>query len=157
MDYSVGAAIGAGLVGAAAMLVPLYMGILMFPRQMTMNILYILGTMMGTRHKAMAYTVGVEMHAVMGIAFGLAHAGVFLGLDIDSNEAAWGLLFGFGHWIIVGMGLGMMGIMHPRMRSGELPAPGAYAKDSPPMTMMGFLMLHLLFGVVVGVLYAAWN
>ena len=118
---------------------------------------YILGTMMPVSvNKSMAYMMGAMMHAVMGLAFGLAHAGVFRGFEIESNEAAWGLLFGLVHWMIVGMAPGMMGKMHPLMKSGQLAAPGAFATDSPPMTMMGFLMLHLLFGAVVGALYSAW-
>ncbi len=35
-------------------------------------------------------------------------------------------------------------------------APSFYALRYPPMTAMGFLMLHLLFGPIVGALYGAW-
>jgi hypothetical protein len=54
------------------------------------------------------------------------------------------------------MALGMMPMMHPRMRSGEIDEPGFYALRYPPMTAMGFLMLHLVFGAIVGALYGAW-
>ena len=74
MDYSSGAAIGAGVVAAGVMIVPLYMGIAMMPLQMTMNLPYILGTMMGARNAPMAYVMGAMMHAGMGIVFGFAHA-----------------------------------------------------------------------------------
>lgn len=71
-------------------------------------------------------------------------------------EAAWGLLFGLAHWAVVGMALGMMPMMHRRIRDGEMEAPGFYALRYPPMTAIGFLMLHLIFGVIVGALYGAW-
>ena len=73
-----------------------------------------------------------------------------------SAEAAWGLLFGLAHWAVVGMALGMMPMMHPRIRDGEIVAPGFYTLRYPPMTAMGFLTLHLVFGVIVGALYGAW-
>ena len=36
---------------------------------------------------------------------------------------------------------------------GELQAPGLYATAYPAMTAMGFLMLHLVYGLLVGALY----
>ncbi len=152
MDFSAGAAIGAGLVATAGMTAVLYMGIAMMPKQMTMNLLYMLGTMM-TRSKTPAYMVGGMMHAMMGIVFALIHAGVYTALDIDSSLAGWGLLLGFVHWLMVGVGMGMMPQMHPMMRSGDMMAPGLFVKNHPPMTVMGFLMLHLLYGLLVGLVY----
>jgi len=42
--------------------------------------------------------------------------------------------------------------MHPRIKDGELENPGPFALAMGPM---GFLMLHLLFGVAVAALYEA--
>ncbi len=39
---------------------------------------------------------------------------------------------------------------------GGFGGPGFYALRYPPMTAMGFLMLHLVFGAIVGALYGAW-
>lgn len=155
MDFSAGAAIGAGLVATAVMTALLYMGIAMMPKQMTMNLLYMLGTM-ATRSKMPAYVVGGMMHAMMGVVFGLIHAGVYTALDVDSGFAVMGLLLGFVHWLMVGVGLGMVPQMHPLMKSGEMMAPGIFVKNHPPLTVMGFLMLHLLYGLVVGLAYEAW-
>ena len=154
MEYSFGAAIVAGVVGTVVMTALLYMGLGMMPRQMTMNLLYMLGTMM-TGNKVMAYGIGTMMHGTMGIAFGLIHIAVFQALGLVSAVAAWGLLFGFVHYLIVGMGMGMMGTMHPLMRNGQMPAPGLYVRNFPAMTVMGFLMLHLVYGLVVALLYQA--
>ena len=152
MEYNFGAAIVAGLVGTVVMTAILYMGMAMMPRQMTMNLLYMLGTMM-TRDKVMAYGIGTMMHGTMGIVLGLIHIGVFQAFGLVSAVAAWGLLFGFVHYLIVGMGMGMMGIMHPLMRNGQMPAPGLFVRNFPPMTVMGFLMLHLVYRLVVALLY----
>ncbi len=155
MDFEPEWAILAGLVGGAVMAIMLYMGILMLPQQMKMNLFMMLGTMM-LPVGAAAFVMGAMVHAGMSVAFGLVHGAVFAAADIDSAEAAWGLLFGVGHWAIVGMALGMMPLMHPRIRSGEIDAPGFYALGYPPMTAMGFLMLHLVYGVIVGALYGWW-
>ncbi len=150
MDFP--ATIWAGLVGGGVMVVILYMGIGMMPSQMKMNLLYLLGSMM-VKQKVMAYMAGAMIHAMMSIAFALAHVGVFEALDVDSYLLAWGLLFGLVHYLVVGMALGMIPMMHPRIRSGDIQAPGAYALSYPKMTAAGFLMLHLLFGLLVGGFY----
>jgi hypothetical protein len=133
----------------------LYMGIAMMPKQMTMNLLYMLGTMV-TVSKAPAYIVGGTMHAMIGIVFALIYAGVYTGLGIESGLVGWGLLFGLVHWLVVGMGIGVVGTMHPMMRRGTMQAPGFFVKNHPLMTVMGFLMLHLIYGLLVGLLYEAW-
>ena len=90
MEYNIGAAIGAGLVGTWVMGAVLYMGIAMMPRQMTMNLLYMLGTMM-TRNRVAAYTVGAMIHTVNGIVFALIHTGVYQGLlGLESGLAGLG-------------------------------------------------------------------
>ena len=150
MDYP--ATIWAGLLAGSTMTVILYMGIAMMPRQMKMNLLYLLGTMM-FRQRVMAYMAGLLMHGIMSVSFALAHVGVYQAFDLDSNLVAWGLLFGFVHYLVVGMALGMMPMMHPRIQAGDLQAPGAYALAYPMLTTAGFLMLHLLFGGLVGGLY----
>ena len=154
MDF--GATVGAGLLGGAIMSVILYMGIAMMPGQMKMNLFYLLGSMM-FRQRMMIYGAGAMAHAAMSIAFALAHVGVYQAFDLDSQLVAWGLLFGFVHYLAVGMALGMMPIMHPRIKSGEIQAPGAYALGYPRGTAMGFLMLHLLYGVLVGAFYTAFG
>ena len=99
--------------------VVLYMGIAMMPRQMTMNLLYMEGTMM-TRNKAVAYLAGAMMHTAMGIVFALVHVAFYQAFDLTDNLVAWGVLFGFVHYLVVGMALGMIGSMHPLMRSGGM-------------------------------------
>jgi len=56
---------------------------------------------------------------------------------------------------VSGMKLGMVPMMHPLIRSGQMDAPGAFAMSYPAMTAMGFLMLHALFGVLIGAFYTA--
>ncbi len=153
MSFDPASAIYAGLIGGAAMIVPLYMGIAMIPNQMKMNLLLLLGTMMIFKGGMMAYAAGAMTYAAMSIEGALIHVAVYRGIELESQLAAWGLLFGFVQWIVVGMGLGMMRFMHPLIRSGQMDGPGPFALNFPAMTVVGFLMLHLLFGVLVGTFY----
>ena len=154
MDYP--AAIGAGLIGGAVTSVILYMGIAMMPGQIKMDLFYLLGSMT-FRRKVMVYLGGAMAYAAMSIEFALIYVGVFEWVDIESALAAWGLLFGFVHYLVVGMALGMMPMMHPPIKTGEIQAPGAFALAYPAGTVTGFLMLHLLYGVLVGALYTAFR
>ncbi|MCH7626885.1 MAG: hypothetical protein IIC83_13265 [Chloroflexi bacterium] len=153
MDFNIGAAIIAGVVATVVMTIVMYMGRAMMPQQMPMNILHMLGTMM-TRSTGPAYVMGTMMHGVMGIVFALIHVAVFVAFGLEAL-LAWGILFGVVHWVIAGMGMGMMGTMHPVIRSGEMPAPGPFVKNLPMMNVMGFLMVHVIYGLVVGGLYQA--
>ena len=153
MSFDSGAAVGAGLIGGAVMSMLLYMGIAMMPRQMKMNLFLMLGTMV-FRDRTMAYATGAMMHAVMSIAFGLIHVAFFTAFGLETALAAWGILFGFVHWLVSGMGLGMIPAMHPLIRRGEMDPPGTFALNYPSMTAMGFFMLHILFGVLVAAVYS---
>ncbi len=150
MDFP--AMLGAGILGGSIMVAILYMGIAMMPSQMKMNLLYLLGTMM-FRNTMVVYMMGIMAHAAMSILFALIHVGIYEAVDLDSNLAAWGVLFGLGHYMVSGMALGMMPMMHAGIRSGEVEAPGAFAMGYPKATATGFLMLHILFGVLVAVFY----
>ena len=150
MDFP--ATIWAGLVAGAAMTGVLYMGFFMMPGQMKMNLLQMLGSMM-FGEPMMIYMAGAMMHAMNSIAFALAHVALYQAFDLDSDLALWGLAFGAVHWVISGMGMGMMPMMHRGIKAGTVQAPGAFAMGYPMGTVMGFLMLHLMFGVLVGVFY----
>jgi hypothetical protein len=154
MDFDIVATIVAGLVGGTAMAVILYMGIAMMPAQMKMNLFLMLGTMM-VPAGSMAYIAGAMMHAVASIVFALIHVALYQVFGLESALIAWGVLFGVGHWVVSGMGLGMIPTMHSRMKSGEIQSPGAFALGYPAATAMGFFMLHVLFGVLVGAVYKA--
>lgn len=172
---SVEGAVLGGIIGGAAMVAVLYPMIWLLPQQMKMNLLLIIGTMF-VPAGALAYVVGFMVHGMMSVVFGLIHGAVLAGVGVESAGAGVGLgvLFGFVHALIVGMMLGMMPLMHLRMRPeqpklvrafvGGAPAPdeelldppGFFALNYPPLTVMGFVMLHIMFGLIVGAIYGAF-
>ncbi|MCH7812000.1 MAG: hypothetical protein IH958_05155 [Chloroflexi bacterium] len=140
-----------------------------------MNLLLLLGTMF-VPVGVTAYVVGFMMHGMMSVGFGLIHGAILAGIDVDSVGAGIGLgvLFGLVHAMITGMMLGMMPLMHPRLKASRpklvlamvggtpgpdeelLDPPGFFALSYPPLTAMGFVMLHLMYGAIVGGVYAAF-
>ncbi len=154
VEFELGTAIGAGLAGGIVMIALLYGGIMMMPDQMRMNLLYMLGSMIGMRGGS-AYMAGFAMHLMASAAFGVVHAAIFAAGDIADGVLLWGAVFGLAHAVMSGAMLTMMPAMHPEMQAGRMEAPGAFAISLGRPTAMGFLMLHVIFGAVVGVIYAA--
>ena len=154
MDYDIVAAIVAGLVATGVMTAIMYMGRAMLPAQMPMNILYMMGSMM-SRSSGPIYMMGFIMHFGMGIIIAIVHTALYQAFGLESGLLVWGFLFGAVHWAVASMGMGTMGSMHPRIHDGELAAPGPFLKNYPMMSVVGFLMLHLIFGLVVGSVYEA--
>ena len=155
MSWDLMAAAEAGLVATSVMAAFLYMAFFMMPRQMPMNLFYMLGTMMTTK-KVPAYVVGATTHAGLGIVYALIHTGVYRAFELESNLVVWGVLFGAVHWVVVAMGFGILGMMHPLTRSGGMEVTGLFVMRLPMITLVGFLMLHLVYGMVLGALYEVW-
>lgn len=110
-------------------------------------------------------------HVAMGtIVFGLLYAVIFAGL---LGTAGWitGLIVGLIHGVVAGVVMKMMGHTHPRMEAAaqftggqswrhdadgiHIAQPGLFAKNYGAMTPVGLLMGHAVFGLVVGIVYAA--
>ena len=121
MDYS--AAISAGLIAGAATAAMLYMGIAMMPAQMKLNLFYLLGSMM-LRKRGLIYLAGAMTYGAMSIESALIHVGIYEAVDLESHLVAWGLLFGFVHYILTGMALGMMPRVHAHSGWGATGARG---------------------------------
>lgn len=156
MEYNSPAAIFSGLIAGAIMLIPIYLGRMMMPEQMKMDLLKMLGTMM-MPVSGMTYGIGLMIHAVMSIVFASAHAAFYLWLDIESGYAI-GLLFGLIHFVGTGIFFGMLApSIHRGIKDGAVEAPGYFALKLGTMTAMGALIVHLLFGVVVGGLYESFS
>ena len=155
MGFNTGAAVAAGVLAGLIMIIPMYMGIVMMPRYMKMDLLKLLGTMMMPL-SGITYPVGLMLHLGMSIVFALIHVALYNAFDITSALAAWGILFGLAHAAISGMGFGMMPAMHRGIKDGIIDAPGFMALNYPQVTTIGFVMVHVLFGVLVGTFYEAF-
>lgn len=103
------------------------------------------------------------------LIFGTLYAALFSAL----GTADWwvGALIGVVHGVVAGMLMAMMGARHPRMEpagafkggdtvrsdAGQLriAAPGAFGKNYGGKTPMGLIVGHVVYGVVVALVYSA--
>ncbi len=151
MDVEYLPALIAGLVGGAVMFAMRLM-IKMAGVDLKMDVARMWGTMMSI-HGTAGKMVGLVVHLVASALIGLIYAWAFDLLGAADWYVLWGLLGGAIHWVIAGVFLAMVPAMHPEMPERITP-PGAFAKNFGKPDVPVFLMGHLLYGVIVAVLYA---
>lgn len=168
MEFNVLAALAAGFLGTLAMTALMRASIAMGATNMPPMPL-IQGAMI-TDDPDRAKKIGMVTHVlVMGtVVFGLAYAAIFNALG--SAGPATGAVIGLVHGVVAGVFMLMMGRTHPRMepasnftgsRSWEdegglrIAAPGPFGRNYGAMTPVGLLMGHLVYGLVLGLTYAA--
>jgi hypothetical protein len=152
---NVGTAVLAGLV--ATIVMTLVMSAANGMGMVKMDMPMMLGTMV-VEAGGVARLIGFGVHLMMGVIFALIYAAVWSGTRIAPN-AATGLLFGLVHGLVAGMAMGAMPMMHPRMSATAspdgktVPVPGMFALRHGLRGAAGVLMLHLVYGLVMGLIY----
>ncbi|MFZ5820192.1 MAG: DUF6789 family protein [Chloroflexota bacterium] len=140
-------AIAAGLVGTIAISMVMAMAPKMgMPK---MDIVDMLSTMFGKPNRS----IGWMMHFLMGVIFALIYSFVW-SAGVGSSTWINGLIFGAVHWLVVGIGMGMIPMMHAGIKSGAVKAPGLWmANNGGLMAFIGGLVGHMVFGLVVVLVY----
>jgi hypothetical protein len=147
--------IGAIVAGFIATLV--FTAVLMMAPRMgmpRMDIVDLLGTMFSAKSNR---ALGWVMHLMMGMVFGLVYAFLWT-QGIGSDTWLYGLVFGAIHWLVVGVMMALIPMMHAGIKSGAVKAPGMWMTGNGGglMAFMGGLVGHMIFGVVVALVYAAF-
>ncbi|NOQ39364.1 MAG: hypothetical protein GQ562_03525 [Anaerolineales bacterium] len=115
-----------------------------------MDIVDMLSTMFGKPNRVL----GWMMHLMMGVVFALIYAFLW---SQGIGSPAWlsGLIFGAAHWLVVGLMMGVIPIMHAGIKNGDVEAPGLWMTNQGGMlSFIGGLMGHMVFGLVVALVYA---
>jgi len=126
----------------------------------------VIGSMMsGDEEKASRLGSMVHFVVLGALVFGVGYAVLFATLD-DASIGT-GALIGLAHGVVVGaIVLPMMAALHPRMSGAStgpvsveggqvsLSAPGIFGSRWGGMTPVGMLAGHVVYGVVVAVVYS---
>lgn len=138
----------AGSVGTVAISIIMAMAPAMgMPK---MDIVGMLSTMFNKPNR----TLGWIMHFMMGIVFAFIYA-LLWSAGIGSPTWLGGLIFGAVHWLVVGIVMGMVPMMHVGIRNGDVQPPGVWMMNNGGMmAFAGGLAGHLVFGLVVALVYA---
>jgi hypothetical protein len=85
-----------------------------------------------------------------------------IGFVYVTERASWaiGLLFSLVHLGVAGLAMDALGDIHPLLirpplplLDGHLLAPGLFATNFGIMTVVGFVVLHFIYGGIVGAMY----
>lgn len=141
-------AIIAGIVGTIVITIVMEMAPKMgMPK---MDMVGMLGAMFSPESNR---TLGMAMHLMMGVVFAIIYA-LLWNLGIGTQGLLWGAIFGIGHWLIAGSMMAGMPMMHAGIKAGVIEAPGIFMlKNGGIMAFMGGLMGHIIFGLVVALVY----
>ncbi|MBM3924864.1 MAG: hypothetical protein FJ320_02600 [SAR202 cluster bacterium] len=138
----------AGLAGTAAITVIMYSAPMMGMAKM--DIAQMLGSMFLPQGST-AFALGMMMHFMNGVIFAIIYGLVWEGLDVDVTWWS-GLIFGAVHFLVAMVGMAMMMFMHKEVKAGRMENP----TKAGPKGIIGSLMGHMLFGLVVALVYGAF-
>ncbi len=140
----------AGVTGGAAMSV--VMGIAR-AMGMPVNLEMMLGTLPGLSPGPVTWTIGLVMHLMLSGLIALVYGFLFERVLHRTSIGA-GLIVSLGHVVIAGLFMGMVPLMHP-MIPEQMAAPGFFMANLGVMGVAAEVMLHLMYGAIVGGLAAA--
>ncbi len=147
--------LGAVVAGIVATIV--FTMILMMAPKMgmpKMDIVSLLGSMFSAKSNLV---LGWMMHLMMGVIFALIYAFLW---SRGIGAATWtnGLVFGAVHWLIIGVVMAVVPMLHVGIKSGAVKAPGLWMTGNGGglMAFMGGLVGHAIFGALVALIYAAF-
>jgi len=118
-----------------------------------MDIVDLLGSMFSGKSSPV---LGWMMHLMMGIVFAVIYAFLW---SSGIGAATWlnGVIFGAVQWLVVGMAMGMIPMMHVGIKSGAVKAPGLWMTNNGGiMAFIGGLVGHMIFGIVIALVYSAF-
>ena len=115
-----------------------------------MDIVGLLGSMF---KKEGVEPLGIVMHFMMGIIFAVIYA-LLWSKGIGRTSVGYGALFGTIHWLIVGLIMGMIPMLHAGIKAGTVKAPGVYmTNNGGAKGFMGGLIGHIVYGITVALVY----
>ena len=147
MEFSIVAAIVAGLLGTAVMT-----GMMLWGRKLHLPAVDAHGILGHMRSANQTSSLGYVMHFLLGAVFAIGYAFVFVTIPV--NILLMGAVLGVVHWLIVGWMFAFAPLAHAGMQAGTIEETGAYMLKSLGIT--GFfagLVGHVVFGLVVGLVY----
>ncbi len=138
------AGIGGAIVMSLAMLILRLAGV-------HVSLEYLLGSTVTTSGGAEQWIVGFLIHLAVGAFAGVCYAIVFE-WAVQRSGPWVGLGLGFCHGLFGGLLMSSISEMNPLEFSSRIVSPGPFLENLPLGPFI-FVLLHILFGVCVGVLY----
>lgn len=149
MGFQFWPAVLAGLIAGAIMEGPVYMQKAL-GLNVKQNIFRTWGRMLGLHGGQ--YFAGFLFHQVLSAVIAVLYAAFFSAIGVTDHFWLWGLLGAAVHYLIAGVVVGALPSVdpdEPRLVGEQ----GVYYKNYGALDMATFLMGHMSFGLLVGILY----
>jgi hypothetical protein len=144
----IGRAIVFGVVGAVAIsAASAVLRVLGVPISIEM----ILGTLPGLAPSGAAFVLGLAIHLGIGALFGLLYGYLFERVW-NHGGASTGMILSVIHAALIGMAIGLTPQFHPFVPE-VVPDPGPFFANGGMLGVLGFFLLHLVYGAIVGAGY----
>jgi hypothetical protein len=116
------------------------------------NLSMMVGTMFGFAPGIGTWILGFIVHVVLSGLIAFLYAAGFEYIT-HSASASIGATFSIIHILIGGFMMGLIPLLHP-MIPEMMPAPGAFLAGLGVAGVIEFIVLHLVYGILVGAMYS---
>ena len=145
-------AIIGGLIGTFASIVVLQVWEVARPSESHMGIVSLIGSAF-TRKSFGQQLIGRSVLLVIGIFYGIFTSAVIYAFEVETTAWIYGAFVSVFLWVLTGISLTYFRLLHPRIRSEEIKAPGPFALGYSRQYAAVLLIAHLIFGFVCGAVY----
>ena len=90
---------------------------------------------------------------LVGICYGIFTSAVIYAFESEAMGWLVGPFVSVLLWVLTGATLTYFRILHPKIRNGEIKAPGPFALGYSRQSAVMLLVAHLIFGTVCGTVY----
>lgn len=142
----------AGMIGALAMTALMWLGVWM--QWTPLGLESLLGSLIIGKATGPAWIIGFAWHLVNGGLFALGYAFVFRAARTSGPTL--GATIGVAHWLVAGLLLGIVQAVHPLPIVRMTPSYFIFWWSFGTMTFWGSLILHVVYGAIVGSLYRSY-
>ena len=90
---------------------------------------------------------------VIGVCYGIFTSAVVYAFELEQTAWLVGAVVAVFLWVLTGVTLTYFRLLHPRIRNGEMKAPGPFGLGYSRLSAVMLLIAHVIFGVVCGTVY----
>ena len=145
-------AIVGGLIGTFAAILVLQVWEVARPSQNHIGIVSLIGSAF-TPKTFGQQLIGRSVLLFIGVFYGIFTSAVIYAFEVEATAWLYGAIVSVCLWVLTGVSLTYFRLLHPRIRKGEIKAPGPFALSYSRQHAAMLLIAHLIFGLVCGAVY----
>ena len=145
-------AILGGLVGTVAAVLFLQILEVARPSHNEIRVITLIGSAF-TQNSFRQQLVGRAVLFAVGAFYGIFNSAVAYAFELERLAWLIGVVVAVLLWVLTGITLTYFRLLHPRIRKGEMKAPGPFGLNYSRRSAAMLLVAHVIFGVVCGAVY----